>query len=130
MICSTWSTVACSSSTARDGRRITRYHQSCHPSYHQSRHRSLTSPGLNNALPGASLSAGPPAEQMRAAILALCRAQPRTARELAAEVQCKPDHVLRYYLRPLLVQGLLERVGAASTDPNLRYRTVERGQQP
>jgi ATP-dependent DNA helicase RecG len=78
---------------------------------------------------GAEFPAGTPAERIRTAILALCSAQPRTARDLAAEIHRKQDHVLRFYVRPLLAQGLLERLGTAPTDPNVRYRTTARGQQ-
>ncbi len=37
-----------------------------------------------------------------------------------------PD-LLNRYLSPLVVEGLLERVGTSLTDPNLRYRTTKRG---
>lgn len=70
------------------------------------------------------IPAGASAELVRAAILDLCQAQPRTVRELAAELRRSPDHVLRYHIRPLLAQGLLERVGAAPTDPHVRYRAT------
>jgi len=76
------------------------YHQSRHQSYHQS-------------LPPNAQSSD----------------TPLAARELAAEVHRKQDHVLRFYVRPLLAQGLLERLGTAPTDPNVRYRTTEHGRQ-
>jgi hypothetical protein len=52
---------------------------------------------------------------------------PLAARELAAEIQRTPDHVLRFYVRPMLAQGRLERVGAAPTDPHVRYRAAGGG---
>lgn len=61
--------------------------------------------------------------EVREAILALCRVAPLTSEEIAERLRRNRTYLLNRYLSALVTEGLLERVGAAPTDPNVRYRT-------
>jgi ATP-dependent DNA helicase RecG len=67
------------------------------------------------------------ADLVRAAVLRLCQAQSWSAAELAARLGRNKRHLLQHHLSPLVAERLLERVGTAPTDPNLRYRTTDQG---
>ncbi len=67
------------------------------------------------------------ADLVRAAVLRLCLAQSWSAAELAARLGRNKRHLLQHHLSPLVTEGLLEMVGTAPTDPNLRYRTTDQG---
>jgi hypothetical protein len=64
---------------------------------------------------------------VRRAILPLCRAAPLTSEELAEYLRRDRTYLLNRHLSPLVAAGLLERLGTAVTDPNMRYRTTDAG---
>ena len=65
--------------------------------------------------------------QVRSVILSLCSIEPLSSRELGQRLGRSQTYLLNRYLSPLVADELLERVGTAPTDPNLRYHTTERG---
>lgn len=67
--------------------------------------------------------------RVRRAVLALCDVRPLTSQELAEQLGRNQTYLVHRYLAPLASEGLLEKVGAAPTDPNLRYQTTQRGQR-
>jgi ATP-dependent DNA helicase RecG len=67
--------------------------------------------------------------RVRRAVLALCDVRPLTSQELAEQLGRNQTYLVHRYLAPLASEGLLEKVGLAPTDPNLRYQTTQRGQQ-
>jgi predicted HTH transcriptional regulator len=62
--------------------------------------------------------------EVREAILSLCRVAPLTSKELAERLRRDRTYLLNRYLSALVTEGLLERVGAAPTDPHVRYRAA------
>jgi len=66
-------------------------------------------------------------ERMRATILAQCSIAALTSQELAARLRRDQTYLLNRYLSSLVAEGLLERVGTATTDPHVAYRTTEAG---
>jgi len=66
-------------------------------------------------------------QKMRFVILSLCNVQPLSSRELEQRLQRNQTYLLNCYLSPLVAEGLLERTGTSPTDPNVCYRTTDRG---
>ncbi len=73
-----------------------------------------------------SLGGKAPRDEVRAAILALCRWQPLSASEIARLTDRGKKYVTRQYLNPMVEAGALERtVPEAPSSPNQKYRAAD-----
>lgn len=68
-----------------------------------------------------------PPIQVQKAILTLCLNEPLSSRELGILLNRNPIYLLNQFIKNLVHKELLDRIGTAPTDPNLRYLTSAAG---